>query len=201
MLRTNWTYPLFLPLISLGQLLTYALEMRMRSKLIKSRATLCRLARHLREAGKEIVFTNGCYDLLHVGHLRCLQSARDQGDCLIVGINSDRSARRYKGRGHPIVPEAERAELLAALSCVDKVFIFDDPTVDRLLEEVRPHVYCKGKEYTLRTLPERNTVKTLGVRFRRVGDPKNHSSTQIVKTITALHGSNRKRVGRGKKRS
>lgn len=172
-----------------------------RSKLIKSRSTLRRFASQQRNAGKTIVLTNGCYDLLHVGHLRCLQSASDHGDCLIVGINSDLSARRYKGPGHPIIPERERAELLAAMSCIDKVFIFNDPTVDQLLEEVQPHIYCKGKEYTLRTLPERSTVKKLGVRFRRVGDPKNHSSTQIIKTITTIYGSQRKRVSRGKKRS
>ena len=173
----------------------------MRSKLIKSQSTLRSVVRELRDAGKRIVFTNGCYDLLHVGHLRCLQSARDRGDYLIVAINSDLSARRYKGRGHPIIPESERAELLTALSCVDKVFIFDDPTVDHLLEQIRPHVYCKGKEYTLSTLPERDTVRTLGVLFRRVGDPKNHSSTQIIKKIAALHGPNRKRVVRGTKQS
>lgn len=143
----------------------------------------------IRAAGEAIAFTNGCYDLLHVGHVRSLAGARRCGDRLIVGVNSDRSVQRNKGPNLPIVPEAERAELLAALVCVDHVFIFDDPTVDALLELIRPDAYCKGPEYTVETLPERDTVKRLGIRFEQVGDPKDHSTTALIRRIVAAHGS------------
>ena len=159
------------------------------SKLIETREQLRGVVESIREAGETIAFTNGCYDLLHVGHVRSLQGARRCGDRLIVGVNSDASVQRNKGPKLPIVPERERAELLAALNCVDHVFIFDDPTVDPLLELIRPDAYCKGPEYTTETLPERDTVKRLGIRFEQVGDPKDHSTTALIRRIVAAHGS------------
>ena len=137
----------------------------------------------IRATGKTIAFTNGCYDLLHVGHVRSLQGARACADVLIVGANSDSSVKRNKRPDLPIVPENERAEMLAALACVDHVFVFDDPTVDALLESIRPTVYCKGPEYTIDTLPESATVRRLGIQFRQVGDPKDHSTTDLIRRI------------------
>jgi rfaE bifunctional protein nucleotidyltransferase chain/domain len=161
------------------------------SKLIETREQLRRTVEAIRSAGQSIAFTNGCYDLLHVGHVRSLQGARGCGDRLIVGVNSDASVRRNKGDHLPIVPEAERAEVLAALACVDHVFIFDDPTVDALLELIRPDAYCKGTEYTVETLPERDTVKRLGITFRQVGDPKVHSTTELIQRVAAASAKSR----------
>ena len=157
-------------------------------KLVETREQLRSTVESLRAAGQTIAFTNGCYDLLHVGHVRSLQGARRCADRLIVGVNSDASVRRNKRPNLPIVPERERAELLAALACVDHVLIFGDPTVDELLELIRPDAYCKGPEYTMENLPERETVKRLGIRFENVGDPKDHSTTGLIQRIVAAHG-------------
>jgi rfaE bifunctional protein nucleotidyltransferase chain/domain len=143
--------------------------------------------RAIRAAGETIAFTNGCYDLIHVGHIRSLEGAKRHADRLIVGINSDASVRGNKGEGHPIVPAVERAEVLAALACVDYVIVFDDKTVDPLLELIRPDAYCKGTEYTIETLPERETVKRLGIAFHRVGDPKDHSTTDLIRRVVEAH--------------
>ena len=159
------------------------------TKVIPDRGSLAGVVSSLRTANKTIAFTNGCFDLLHVGHLRSLESARQCADCLIVGINSDESTRKYKGEGHPIVPEDERAEMLAGLSCVDYVFAFDDPTVDLILEEIRPDSYCKGPEYDMDNLPERETLKRIGGKLVAVGDPKNHSTTSIIEKVVELHAS------------
>lgn len=156
-------------------------------KLLMTPEALDDAVRRLRAAGKTIALTNGCYEILHVGHLRSLRSAREQGDCLIVAINSDESTRRYKGPGHPAVPQDERAEILAGLACVDHVYVFDEPTVDGLLERIRPDAYCKGPEYTMDNLPERDTLRRLGGRLVTVGDPKNHSTTELIRRIVALH--------------
>lgn len=157
------------------------------TKLLETRRQLREAVEAIRAAGESIALTNGCYDLLHVGHVRSLQGARQAADRLIVGVNSDASVKRNKGPKLPIVPELERAELLAALACIDLVFIFDDPTVDSLLELIQPDVYCKGPEYTVETLPERDTVKRLGIRFAQVGDPKDHSTTALIRRIVAAH--------------
>jgi rfaE bifunctional protein nucleotidyltransferase chain/domain len=136
-----------------------------------------------RAAGKTVVFANGGFDLLHVGHLRYLQAAAGEGDVLMVAVNGDESIRQSKGPGRPVVPLAERMELVAALRCVDYVTSFHSPTVDALLEMMRPNVHAKGTDWTFEKLPEAETVKRLGIRFARVGDPKDHSSTALWEQI------------------
>ncbi len=137
-----------------------------------------------RRARKEtVVFTNGAFDLLHVGHLRTLQGARALGDCLVVAINADTTIRKSKGSGRPVVPEAERAELLCGLACVDYVILFDTPTVDPLLARLKPDVHAKGTDYTPETVPERATVLAYGGRIAITGDPKNHSTTELAKHL------------------
>lgn len=133
-----------------------------------------------RAAGRTIAFANGCFDLLHVGHVRYLQGARAEGDVLVVAVNSDASVRGLKGDGRPVLDEAARAELVASLRCVDHVVIFDDPTVDRLLTTLRPDVHCKGTDYTVDTVPERETVRAYGGRVAIVGDPKDHSTRELL---------------------
>jgi rfaE bifunctional protein nucleotidyltransferase chain/domain len=136
-----------------------------------------------RAAGRTIAFANGGFDLLHVGHVRYLQAARAEADVLVVAVNSDASIRGYKGEGRPIVDEAARAELVAALRCVDYVTIFADATVDRLLTVLRPDVHCKGTDYTVDTVPERDTVRAYGGRIAIVGDPKDHSTRDILRRL------------------
>lgn len=154
----------------------------MSSKLIP-RKEAAALGERLRAAGKRVAFANGCFDLLHVGHVRYLQGARREGDVLVVGVNSDRTVRELKGPGRPLLPEAARAELLAALESVDYVVIFDEPTVATLLAELRPHVHCKGTDYTEETVPERAVMKKLGGEVRIVGDAKAHSTRDLLKEI------------------
>lgn len=137
----------------------------------------------LRAAGRKIVFANGCFDLLHVGHTRYLQKARALGDALIVGINSDASVASLKGKGRPLQPEAERAEILAALDCVDYVLLFDALTVDGILRELRPDIHAKGTDYTEDSVPERDTVLSYGGRVAIAGDPKDHSTRDLIQTI------------------
>ena len=138
-----------------------------------------------RAAGKSIAFANGCFDLLHVGHVRYLQGARAEADRLVVAINSDASTRGLKGEGRPILDERARAELVGALACVDYVVIFDDLTVDRLLNLLKPDVHCKGTDYTLDTVPERATVKAYGGRVAIVGDPKDHSTRTLLAKLAS----------------
>ncbi len=147
---------------------------------IVDREELTRRVLALRESGAVIVMANGCFDLLHVGHVRYLQEARTLGDVLVVGINSDRQARSLKGENRPIVSENERAELVAAVKGVDLVTIFDEPTVTELLLAVRPDVHAKGTDYTVETVPERETVLSYGGRVAITGDPKDHSSTELI---------------------
>jgi rfaE bifunctional protein nucleotidyltransferase chain/domain len=134
----------------------------------------------LRTAGRRIVFANGAFDLIHVGHVRYLQGARAEGDALIVGVNSDPSIRKYKGANRPLQPLMERMEIVAAFEGVDLVTPFDEPTCDLLLELIRPDVHAKGPDYTPENLPESNTLKKLGIRLAIVGDPKDHSSTGLI---------------------
>ncbi|HUR21667.1 MAG TPA: adenylyltransferase/cytidyltransferase family protein [Vicinamibacterales bacterium] len=138
-----------------------------------------------RREGRTVAFANGCFDLLHVGHVRYLRGARAEADRLIVAINSDSSTRGLKGEGRPILDEGARAELVGALACVDYVVIFDDPTVDRLLRLLKPDVHCKGTDYTVETVPERETVKAYGGRVAIVGDPKNHSTRTLLAKLGA----------------
>lgn len=136
-----------------------------------------------RERGSRIILANGCFDLLHVGHIRYLAGAKALGGVLVVAINSDRTARALKGDGRPFTPEAERAELVAALRYVDLVTIFDEPTVSDLIRAIRPDFHAKGTDYTVDSVPERDIVRESGGRVVIVGDPKEHSSTDIVKNV------------------
>jgi rfaE bifunctional protein nucleotidyltransferase chain/domain len=136
-----------------------------------------------RLAGRSFAFANGCFDLLHVGHVRYLQAARAQADRLIVAINDDASVRRLKGEGRPILPQGDRAELVAALRGVDYVVLFADATVERLLLLVKPDVHCKGTDYTIDTVPEREVVRAYGGRVAIVGDPKDHSTRELIAKI------------------
>jgi rfaE bifunctional protein nucleotidyltransferase chain/domain len=138
-----------------------------------------------RAGGKRIVFANGIFDLLHVGHVRYLEAARKEGDLLVVGVNSDASARQLKGAGRPVLDEHGRAALVAALSAVDYVCIFDELDVERLLSVLRPHVHAKGTDYTPETVPERETASRLGIRVAIVGDPKGHSTSGLFDSIRA----------------
>ena len=136
-----------------------------------------------RRAGLTHAFANGCFDLLHVGHVRYLEAAKAEADRLIVAVNADESVAALKGPGRPLMPEGERAELLAALSAVDYVVIFPDRTVDRLLQTLKPAVHCKGTDYTPDTVPERDIVRAYGGRTAIVGDPKDHSTRDLLSRI------------------
>ena len=133
-----------------------------------------------RQAGRTIAFANGGFDLLHVGHVRYLEAARREADRLVVAINDDRSIQGLKGPSRPVLPEADRAELVAALRAVDYVVIFPEATVTPLLELLKPDVHCKGTDYTVETVPERETVRAYGGRIAIVGDPKDHSTTDLL---------------------
>ena len=142
----------------------------------------------LKMQGKTIVFANGCFDLLHVGHIRYLQGARGLGDVLIVGVNNDQSVRELKGSERPIMPEQERAELVMAFSCVDYVVIFGERTVENLLLRLKPDIHCKGTDYTAETVPERDVVRSYGGRVAIVGDPKNHSTRDLIRSLERNRG-------------
>ena len=133
-----------------------------------------------RKGGARVVFANGCFDLLHVGHVRYLEAAKGLGDLLVVGINSDEQVRRLKGEGRPVVPERERAEVIAGLRAVDYVTVFHEPTVTELLLALRPDIHAKGTDYTEESVPERDVVRSFGGRVQIVGDPKDHSSTEML---------------------
>jgi D-glycero-beta-D-manno-heptose 1-phosphate adenylyltransferase len=150
------------------------------------RAEAAALGERLRQEGRQVVFANGCFDLFHVGHVRYLEGARQQGDVLVVGVNSDRSVRQLKGEGRPLLPEDARAELLAAMECVDYVVIFDDLTAENILRDLRPDVHCKGTDYTEATVPEREVVRSWGGRVVIVGDPKDHSTRDVLARIAQL---------------
>ena len=147
------------------------------------RGELLRRVAEDRAAGRSIAFANGCFDLLHVGHIRYLEAAANEADRLIVAINDDESVRHLKGEGRPILAAADRAELVAALRCVDYVVIFSEPTVGPLLEAIRPDVHCKGTDYTPDSVPERDIVKAYGGRIAIVGDPKDHSTRDLLARI------------------
>lgn len=138
-----------------------------------------------RRGGARIVLANGCFDILHVGHVRYLEGARALGDLLVVGINSDEQVRALKGLGRPLVPERERAELVAALRSVDYVTIFPEPNVEALLRAVRPDIHAKGTDYTEETVPERDVIISLGGRVAIVGDPKEHSTSAMLEALEA----------------
>jgi D-glycero-beta-D-manno-heptose 1-phosphate adenylyltransferase len=136
-----------------------------------------------RQAGRTIAFANGCFDILHVGHVRYLEGARREGDRLVVAINDDASVQGLKGPGRPVLPENARAELVDALRVVDYVVLFPDRTVERLLRLVRPDVHCKGTDYSVETVPEREIVREYGGRIAIVGDPKDHSTRDLLSKL------------------
>ena len=142
-----------------------------------------RLAERLRAEGKRIVLANGCFDLLHVGHVRYLRGARGLGDVLFVGLNGDAAVARLRGPGRPLIPVAERAEILQSLRDVDHVVVFDDDTADTLVTRLRPHVHAKGTDYTAESVPEAAAVQALGGRVAIAGDPKRHSTRDMIATI------------------
>ena len=147
------------------------------------RSVLLERVADARRAGRTIAFANGCFDLLHVGHVRYLDAAAQEADILIVAINDDESVRALKGKGRPILPAAARAELVAALRCVDFVVIFPEPDVAPLLEALHPDVHCKGTDYTVESVPERAVVAAYGGRTAIVGDPKDHSTRDLLSRI------------------
>jgi rfaE bifunctional protein nucleotidyltransferase chain/domain len=147
---------------------------------IVSRQGLTTILEEHRRASRKIVFANGVFDLLHVGHIRYLEAARAEGDVLVVGINSDSSTRKLKGPGRPILTERARATLVAALESVTYVTIFDELDVNSLLKELQPNVHAKGTDYTADTVPERELAALLGIRVAIVGDPKQHSTRDLL---------------------
>ena len=158
------------------------------TKLIE-RKDLPRIAKELRQQGKKIVLANGCFDILHVGHVRYLRGARAEGDALVVGVNADAGVSGLKGSGRPVLNERARALLVAALREVDYVVIFPEPNVDALLADLRPDVHAKGTDYTADTVPERATAEQLGIRVAIVGDPKEHSTRELLQSVRkARHG-------------
>jgi rfaE bifunctional protein nucleotidyltransferase chain/domain len=139
-----------------------------------------------RQSGETIVLANGCFDLFHVGHVRYLIGAKELGDVLVVGVNSDAQVRKLKGKGRPLIPEQERAEIISSLRCVDYVTIFDEPTVEHLIRAIRPDFHAKGTDYSVETVPEKDVVKECGGKVAIVGDPKNHSSSDLISNLKAL---------------
>jgi D-glycero-beta-D-manno-heptose 1-phosphate adenylyltransferase len=150
---------------------------------ILGRGELLQRVRDQRAAGRTIAFANGAFDLLHVGHVRYLASAAQEGDVLVVAVNDDASVRALKGEGRPIMKDQDRAELVAALRCVDYVIIFPEATVGPLLEALHPDVHCKGTDYTVDSVPERAIVQAYGGRTAIVGDPKDHSTRDLLGRI------------------
>jgi len=157
------------------------IEMVDATSLILERQALVDRVNAEKEKGKSVVLANGCFDLLHAGHVRYLEGARSLGDLLVVAINSDFQVTRLKGQGRPILPERDRAEIVASLEAVDLVTIFDEPTVTELLLATRPDFHAKGTDYTEETVPERDVVASFGGRVRIVGDPKDHSTSELIR--------------------
>ena len=160
-------------------------HVRMIAGRIVPRENLKPLGDRLRREGRRIAFANGCFDLLHAGHVRYLQAARAEGDVLVVGVNGDETVRALKGPGRPVLPSAARAELVAALEAADYVVVFEELSAAAALTDLRPDVHCKGTDYTEGSVPEREVVQQLGGVVRIVGDPKNHSTREMLARITA----------------
>ena len=152
---------------------------------VVTRGELVRLVDGWRQAGEQVTLANGCFDLLHVGHVRYLRAAKALGGKLVVAINSDDSVRVLKGVGRPLMPEWERAEILAALEGVDAVVVFAEPDVRNLVREIRPNIQAKGTDYTAESVPEASVVRECGGRVEIVGDPKDHSTSAIIHTRLA----------------
>lgn len=157
--------------------------MRVAESKIVARDELRRLLDEHRSRGERVVFANGCFDTLHVGHARYLEGARREGDVLVIGVNNDASVSALKGTGRPILSEGARAELVAGLRVVDYVVVFGEPNVEALLEFLRPDVHAKGTDYSAETVPERATAARLGIRVAIVGDPKDHSTRDFLEAV------------------
>ena len=155
--------------------------------IILTREELIQRVASRRESGARIVFANGCFDVLHVGHVRYLAGARELGDVLVVGVNSDEQVAIQKGAGRPVLPATERAEIVAALESVDYVTIFDEPTVEQLLLALKADVHAKGTDYTTETVPERDVVRSYGGEVAIVGDPKDHSTSAIIARLGGVN--------------
>lgn len=150
---------------------------------LRSLEAVAQEAGELRAAGRAVVLANGVFDLIHVGHVRYLEGARREGDFLVVAVNGDAATRRLKGPGRPFQPAEERAEIVAALECVDRVVVFEEDDVIRVLRAVRPAVHAKGTDYTPESVPERDVTAEIGGRTAIVGDPKDHSSTSLLRAV------------------
>ena len=159
-------------------------------KNILSREDLLSRVTSARASGARIVLANGCFDVLHVGHVRYLAGARELGDILVVGVNSDEQVAIQKGAGRPVMPATERAEIVAALEPVTYVTIFDEPTVEQLLLTLKPDVHAKGTDYTTDSVPERDVVRSYGGQVAIVGDPKDHSTTEIIARLGDVNAQN-----------
>jgi D-glycero-beta-D-manno-heptose 1-phosphate adenylyltransferase len=153
------------------------------TSLILNRKEIVERVNEEKAKGLTVVLTNGCFDVLHAGHVRYLEGARALGDVLVVGVNSDQQVRALKGEGRPLLPQHERAELIASLEAVDLVTIFDEPTVTELLLALKPDVHAKGTDYTEETVPERDVVRSYGGRVAIVGDPKDHSTSELLRKV------------------
>ncbi|MGB8774507.1 MAG: adenylyltransferase/cytidyltransferase family protein [Terriglobales bacterium] len=153
---------------------------------IVSRAELRQLVADWRRSGNRVTLANGCFDVLHVGHVRYLHAARELGAKLIVAVNADASVRALKGEGRPVMPAEERAEILASLADVDAVVVFPEADVRAIIREIRPDFHAKGTDYTVESVPERDEVEACGGRVVIVGDPKNHSATEIISSQSRL---------------
>jgi len=158
----------------------------------KSLSQLREIVRRERTKGRTIVLANGGFDLVHAGHIRYLEAAKKCGDVLIVALNSDASVRKLKGRGRPVLPERERAEILAAFACVNYLTIFDEPNVERILTALEPDVHAKGSDYSKRTVPERETVLAYGGRIAIAGGPKIRSTSEVIPRILGKFGKRRR---------
>jgi rfaE bifunctional protein nucleotidyltransferase chain/domain len=150
---------------------------------VVTESDLVEIVRRERAAGRTIALANGCFDLLHVGHVRYLEGAAAEADCLVVAVNDDEMVEQLKGKGRPILSAKDRAELVAALRVVDYVVVFPDATVSRLLTRLKPDVHCKGTDYTIDSVPERETVRAYGGRTAIVGDAKSHSTKDLLERL------------------
>ena len=153
------------------------------ARVVLDRRALATALAQERALGRSVVLANGCFDLLHAGHVRYLLGAAAEGDVLVVALNADESVRRNKGAGRPLQPAADRVEMIAAMRCVDYVTVFPEPTADALLVALRPDVHAKGTDWTAETVPELATVRAIGARVAIVGDPKTRSSSALVERV------------------
>jgi len=161
---------------------------------LKTQDEMAEIIKSLKNQGKRVVLANGCFDIFHGGHISYLESARSLGDVLVVALNSDTSIQKLKGKGRPIIPEQERAELLSEMEAVDYIVLFDEETCDKVLERLRPDIHAKGTDYTVETVPERETARRLNIETRIVGDPKENATRDIISKVLRLYGKNKSKV-------